>query len=263
MKIIDFTQPVVRKSYIIKCPNIGNYFLNAKYDEHKTRNEGIRALNFSDSELEGEKNQKLLKIKNMLTLSKETSEHERHKLKYFCGFQALQQFNTRIENAQLPERLGFPERVISQSLEGEVDDKFDTKLRDILALQSQHIKNLMLQQRGTDDKPEEAMLRYPIEWSDIEIDNHATNPIQKTIVRIRKPRTNAELIGFKLGKKPENSDPNEKELSYLDNAFEDLDNYCQGIMCNYKALKKFITDGYHKYFDEQGNPKKEPVASAE
>ena len=39
-------------------------------------------------------------------------------------------------------------------------------------------------------------------------------------------------------------------LEYIEDAFEDLDNYCQGIMCNYKTLKKFIMDGYHTHFGE-------------
>ena len=96
------------------------------------------------------------------------------------------------------------------------------------------IKSLMLQQRGTVDKPEEVMLKHPVTG---------------------QPRNNAELIGLKLGRKPEDADPLEGPLDYLDDAFEDLDNYCQGVMCNYKALKKFITEGYYRYFDGQGNLK--------
>ena len=70
------------------------------------------------------------------------------------------------------------------------------------------------------------------------------------VLRLRRPRTNAELIGFKLGKKPEDYDPSEGQLDYIEDAFEDLDNYCKGIMNNYKTLKRFIIDGYYKYFDE-------------
>ena len=33
-------------------------------------------------------------------------------------------------------------------------------------------------------------------------------------------------------------------------AFEDLDNYCQSIIYNYKILKKFIVNGYNKYFSK-------------
>ena len=63
----------------------------------------------------------------------------------------------------------------------------------------------------------------------------------------KKPRINAELIGFIVDKKPDNVDPSIGQLDYLYDAFEDLDNYCQSIMYNYKFLKKFIHDNYNKY----------------
>lgn len=152
--------------------------------------------------------------------------------KFFFGFQALQQFRSRIIQAKEIEPLDFPDLVVSQVLEGEEDDdKIDTKFRSILALQAQHIKNLMLQHRY--DLP------------------------------ILRNRTHAELIGFKSrGNVPR---PTEEPLNleYIEDAFEDLDNYCQGIMCNYKTLKKFIADGYREYFDEQGNPRVQPPAPVE
>ena len=65
----------------------------------------------------------------------------------------------------------------------------------------------------------------------------------------KQPRTNAELIGFKLGKKPKDiDDQSEGQLDYLNDAFEDLDIYCQSIMYNYKNLKKIMIDGHNKYF---------------
>lgn len=98
------------------------------------------------------------------------------------------------------------------------EDTDDFQLREILKQKSLEIKSLMLKQRN--DLP------------------------------ILRNRTNAELIGFKLGKKPGDYNPSEGQLDYIEDAFEDLDNYCKGIMNNYKTLKRFIIDGYYKYFDE-------------
>ena len=66
----------------------------------------------------------------------------------------------------------------------------------------------------------------------------------------KKPRTNAELIGFKLGKKKDLDNLSEGQLDYIEDAFEDLNNYCQSIIYNYKILKKFIVNGYNKYFSK-------------
>ena len=70
---------------------------------------------------------------------------------------------------------------------------------------------------------------------------------------ILRDRTHAELIGFKsvtgfTGTKRQREPEQTLNLEYIEDAFEDLDNYCQGIMCNYKTLKKFIMDGYHMEF---------------
>ena len=72
-------------------------------------------------------------------------------------------------------------------------------------------------------------------------------------LRFRRPRTNAELIGFKSRNGTLRSSEESLDLEYIEDALEDLGNYCEGIMNNYKTLKKFIIDGYSKYFDEQGN----------
>ncbi len=127
-------------------------------------------------------------------------------------------------------------------------------LEQTLIRKNLEIKSLMLQQRGTEDKPEEIMLRHPTEWIEVKIDNHATNPVQKTIIKMQRPRTHAELIGFKsetgfTGVKRPRPAEEPLDLEYIEDAFEDLDNYCQGIMCNYKTLKRFIIDGYNTYLD--------------
>ena len=56
-----------------------------------------------------------------------------------------------------------------------------------------------------------------------------------------QPRTNAEFIGLKLGRKQKDADPLDGPLDYLDDDY----NYNHGVMCNYKALEKFITEGYY------------------
>lgn len=68
-------------------------------------------------------------------------------------------------------------------------------------------------------------------------------------------RTNAELIGFKNGLAPEDIENERERLKYLDNAFKDLDVYCDNVVKNYRALKTFIENGYNKYFDRNGNLK--------
>lgn len=68
-------------------------------------------------------------------------------------------------------------------------------------------------------------------------------------------RTNAELIGFKNGLAPEDIENERERLKYLDNAFKDLDVYCDNVVTNYRTLKVFIENGYNKYFDRNGNLK--------
>ena len=147
--------------------------------------------------------------------------------KFFFGFRALRQFQSRLGIARPIDNEEIGEIIFNFITFGEDTDDF--QLREILKQKSSEIRSLMLEQRGTDDKPQEVMLRHPL---------------------TKLPRTNAELIGFKLGKKPDDYDPYEDQLDYIEDAFEDLDNYCEGIMNNYKTLKKFIIDGYYKYFDE-------------
>ena len=70
-------------------------------------------------------------------------------------------------------------------------------------------------------------------------------------------RTNAELIGFENGDIPSNVTNSKERLKYLTGAFENLDTFCAGIICNYKKLKTYINDGYNqylynRYFDENG-----------
>ena len=214
LTIIDFAQPIFMESYSVESNEIQNSFLSFTYSEQK--NEGLRILILNDDNL----NEEEKKIKELFLKSKNET------VRFLNAFQALQQFQSRLDIA----------RPIDNEEIGEDIDDF--QLREILKQKSSEIKSLMLEQRGTDDKPQEVMLRHPL---------------------TKLPRTNAELIGFKLGKKPEDYDPYEDQLDYIEDAFEDLDNYCKGIMNNYKTLKRFIIDGYYKYFDEQGNPKIQSV----
>ena len=112
------------------------------------------------------------------------------KIRFLNGFNALKQFNNRIEIVKLPQ-INFSENKRQYFKDEEPDDSLDEKLRNILYIQSQNIINLMLQKRGIEDKPEENMLTHPI---------------------TKKPRTNAELIGFKLGKKKELDNLSEGQL---------------------------------------------------
>ncbi len=208
LTIIDFAQPIFMESYSVESNEIQNSFLSFTYSEQK--NEGLRILILNDDNL----NEEEKKIKELFLKSKNET------VRFLNAFQALQQFQSRLDIA----------RPVDNEEIGEDADDF--QLREILKQKSLEIRSLMLEQRGTDDKPQEVMLRHPL---------------------TKQPRTNAELIGFKLGKKPEDYNPSEGQLDYIEDAFEDLGNYCEGIMNNYKTLKKFIIDGYSKYFDEQGN----------
>ena len=213
LAIIDFAQPIFMESYRIPSEKLKTEFLNCTYSGQK--NEGIRILNLDACYLDDNG----MFMKNCLKVEEKT--------RFLNGFNSIEQFKNRIENVKLP-KIDFSEIKRDYFEDEEPDDLLDEKLRNILYIQSENVKNLMIQERGTENKQEENMLRHPI---------------------TKQPRTNAELIGFKLGKKPKDiDDPSEGQLDYLNDAFEDLDNYCKSIMYNYKILKKIITDGYNKYF---------------
>jgi len=210
LTIIDFAQPIFMESYRVSSNEIIKQFLNCTYSEQK--NEGIRILNLDDFNLD--ENGKYIKYSFLKVEEKK---------RILNGFNALEQFEKRIETVEL-KQINNSEIKIKSFLEEEPDDS-DEKLRNILEISSEKIKNLMLQKRGIENKPEESMLKAPL-----------TN----------LPRTNAELIGFKMGKAQNNIGLSEGLLSYLDDAFEDLDNFCQSIMNNYKILKKYILNNYNK-----------------
>ena len=217
-KVIDFAPYVRDKNYT--DDNINNNFLN-----------GNTTISYSDESIMAKA------LKNRLVQEK-----------FFFGFRALRQFQSRL-GIPIPHIFGVEGTEYFLALNSkreyifikreDVTEIDEFMLEQILFSKTNEIRSLMLEQRGTDDKPQEVMLRHPL---------------------TKLPRTNAELIGFKLGKKPEDYDPYEDQLDYIEDAFEDLDNYCKGIMNNYKTLKKFIIDGYNKYFDEQGNPKIQSVS---
>ena len=211
--IIDFVQPIFMESYRIQSEKLKTEFLDCTYSEQK--DEGIRILNLDYCYLDDNG----IFMKNCLKVEE--------KIRFINGFNALEKIKNRIETVKLPQR-DFSEIKREYFEDEEPDDLLDEKLRNILYIQSENIKNLMIQERGTENKQEENILKHPI---------------------TKKPRTNAELIGFKLGKKPKNiDDPSISQLDYLNDAFEDLDIYCQSIMYNYKNLKKIIIDGHNKYF---------------
>ena len=212
LAIIDFAQPKFMESYQISPEKLITDFLKCNYSGQI--NEGIRILN-SDENFLSETD------KYMITSFLKVEE----KTRILNGFNSLEQFENRIKAVELSQ-INFSETKRKVFKDEEPDDFIDEKLRYILNINSENIKNLMLEKRGIENKPEEIMLRHPI---------------------TKKPRINAELIGFIVDKKPDNVDPSIGQLDYLDDAFEDLDNYCQSIMYNYKFLKKFIHDNYNKY----------------
>ena len=89
------------------------------------------------------------------------------------------------------------------------------------------------------------------------LDNQKTlikNLMQETRsdLPILNNRTNAQLIGFKDGKAPNEIQDEKKKLEYLDNAFKDLNAYSNIVIENYTLLKDFINEGYNEYFTEEG-----------
>ena len=212
LAIIDFAQPIFMKSYQISPEKLITDFLKCNYSGQK--NEGIRILNLDENFLN--ETDKYM-IASFLKVEEKT--------RILNGFNSLEQFENRIKAVELSQ-INFSETKRKVFKDEEPDDFIDEKLRYILNINSENIKNLMLEKRGIENKPEEIMLRHPI---------------------TKKPRINAELIGFIVDKKPDNVDPSIGQLDYLDDAFKDLDNYCQCIMYNYKFLKKFIQDNYNKY----------------
>ena len=107
--------------------------------------------------------------------------------KFFFGFRALQQFQSRL-GIPIPHTFGVegteyflalnPKREYIFIKREDVTEIDEFMLEQILFSKTNEIRSLMLEQRGTDDKPQEVMLRHPL---------------------TKLPRTNAELIGFKLG----------------------------------------------------------------
>ncbi|EAY16790.1 hypothetical protein TVAG_447490 [Trichomonas vaginalis G3] len=76
---------------------------------------------------------------------------------------------------------------------------------------------------------------------------------------VLRNRTNAELIGFEM-KSSSGQDPKEKKhISYIEDAFDNLDQYCEEIILNYRTLKNHIIDGYNNYYDEKGNLKTQSI----
>ena len=164
--IIDFIHPIFMKSYRVTSEQLIKDFLNCNYSEQK--NEGIRILNLDDKDLDA----KGKLMKNELLEVEE-------KVRIINGFHALEKFNNRIKAVGL-NQITNPEIKSKAIKDEEPEDSLDEKIRNILYIKSQDIKDLMLQKRGIENTPEEDMLKYP---------------------KTNEPRANAELIGFKLEKK--------------------------------------------------------------
>ena len=199
------------QSYKLSSNEIIKQFLNCTYSEQQ--NEGIRILNLDDSYLD----ESGKCIKNLFFKVEEKS-------RIVNGFNALEQFKKRIENVELKE-INVTDMKKQNCLDKETDDSLDKKFINILKISKEKIKNLMLQEKGNVNKPEENMLKKPFK---------------------NVSRTNAELIGFKLGKAPDNIEISKERLNYLDDAFQDLDNYCKDIIYNYNNLKIYILNNYNK-----------------
>ena len=211
LTIIDFAQPIFMQSYKLSSNEIIKQFLNCTYSEQQ--NEGIRILNLDDSYLD----ESGKCIKNLFFKVEEKS-------RIVNGFNALEQFKKRIENVELKE-INVTDMKKQNCLDKETDDSLDKKFINILKISKEKIKNLMLQEKGNVNKPEENMLKKPFK---------------------NVSRTNAELIGIKLGKAPDNIEISKERLNYLDDAFQDLDNYCKDIIYNYNNLKIYILNNYNK-----------------
>ncbi|EAX88942.1 hypothetical protein TVAG_375900 [Trichomonas vaginalis G3] len=133
--------------------------------------------------------------------------------KFFMGFSALNQI----------------QKLVDESLSSEEITKHDSnkntedieRFRLFLEKKARDIKSLMMQKRND--------------------------------FQFLRNRTNASLLGFKsrCGIKREHDE--KPDFNYIEDAFEDLDYYVNGVYQNYKNLKKFITDGYFEFFDEDGN----------
>ncbi len=165
--------------------------------------------------------------------------NQTEKEKKYIAFQSLKKFQKIIRKARPLAKEDIGEITFNFVTFG--DDVDDFQLKQILNQKCIEIKSLMFQQRGIDDKPEETILKDPVTG---------------------KSRTNAELIGFKLGKSPKESDISDISEYYLDDALEELDNYCQNIICNYKTLKKYIINEYDKYFEQHNTAKVELTPSS-
>ena len=161
--IIDFrVNKEINEIYTIK---IGCNFLN-----------GNSTINYGDESI-------------MAKILKNKSEQE----KFFFGFKALQQFQSRLDIAR---------PINDEEIEEEYKDDF--QLEEILKQKSSEIKSLMLEQRGTNDKPQEFMLRDPTKFLESEEDyyNYFTDPesgrllihqefleSNMNVLRLRRPRT--------------------------------------------------------------------------
>ena len=187
LTIIDFAQPIFMELYEVSSKEIIKQFLNCTYSGQK--NEGIRILNLDDCDID-EVNKY---IKNTFLKVEE-------KLRILNGFNALEQFKKIIETVEL-KQINNSEIKCKSSSDKEPDDSLDEKFRNILKISSENIKNLMLQKRGNKNDPEENILKDPL-----------TN----------LPRTNAELIGFKIGKAPDNIGSSERIIDYL-NHYKDME----------------------------------------
>ncbi|EAY22497.1 hypothetical protein TVAG_035200 [Trichomonas vaginalis G3] len=70
---------------------------------------------------------------------------------------------------------------------------------------------------------------------------------------VLRNRTNAELIGFKSKSSSDEKSNEKKHITTIEDLFANLDKYCEEIIHAYHTLKNFIIEGYHQYYDKEGN----------
>ncbi|EAX93790.1 hypothetical protein TVAG_339130 [Trichomonas vaginalis G3] len=141
--------------------------------------------------------------------------------KFLMGYKAIKNIKEMFENLKPAEN------------QNSLEDNDEAILREFLKQKADEVKAMFLKRR--DDLP------------------------------VLRNRTNAELIGFEfksLSKLKESKDSKDskdnkceehKHVKYIEDSFEELDKYCEDIILNYQTLKKYINDGYHEYYDDEGN----------
>ena len=165
-KVIDFAPYTKDENYTDS--SISNNFIS-----------GNTTINYSDESIMAKA------LKNRLVQEK-----------FFFGFRALRQFQSRL-GIPIPHTFGVegteyflalnPKREYIFIKREDVTEIDELMLEQILFSKTNEIRSLMLEQRGTDDKPQEVMLRHPIELeSEEEYYNYFTDPESGRLLMLLK-----------------------------------------------------------------------------